>query len=93
MALEVHPAQLADVPGWWYLIFFEAPAESLGFLPRTRRESLTSVIMQALWQVRGRPGRENPNDTDLEIASLDAELEGIGIYWRYSRNMNEHGKA
>lgn len=73
--LEVHPVQIADVPGRWYLIFFEVPADGLGSLPRARRESLTSVVVQAIRQVKRRPGHGTPSDKDLEIASLDAELE------------------
>ena len=75
-ALEVHPVQVADLPGRWYLIFFEAPADGLNSLPQTRRESLTSVVVHALRRVKGRPGHGAPGDKDLEIARLDAELEG-----------------
>jgi two-component system CheB/CheR fusion protein len=70
MALEV-----SDVPGRWYLIFFEAPVDGNGPLPGAKRASLTSVVAQALRQVGARPGHESRSDKDLEIARLDAELE------------------
>ncbi|SAL23954.1 signal transduction histidine kinase with CheB and CheR activity [Caballeronia udeis] len=75
-ALEVHPVQVADLPGRWYLIFFEAPGGGLNSLPQARRESLTSFVVHALRRGKGRPGHGAPGDRDLEIARLDAELEG-----------------
>jgi two-component system, chemotaxis family, CheB/CheR fusion protein len=75
MALEVHPVQIADVPGRWYLIFFEAPAAGMSVLSQSRPESLTSVVLQTLRHAMGRSAPASRSDKDLEIARLDAELE------------------
>jgi two-component system CheB/CheR fusion protein len=75
MALEVHPIQLAGIPGRWYLIFFEASAEAHHLLPRSRHESLTSIAVQGLRQLMGRAEHANGSDKDIEIVRLDAELE------------------
>jgi len=76
VTLEVHPVQIADVPGRWYLIFFEAPAGGLSTSAKPRRGPLTSVVANALRQVKGRSEHGGPSDKDPEIARLDAELEG-----------------
>jgi two-component system, chemotaxis family, CheB/CheR fusion protein len=75
VTLEVHPVQIAGVPGRWYLIFFEAPAERVSTSPKPRRVPLTSVVAQALRQLKGLPVHESRSDKDLQIARLDAELE------------------
>ncbi|QIE28217.1 Protein-glutamate methylesterase/protein-glutamine glutaminase (plasmid) [Caballeronia sp. SBC1] len=84
VTLEVHPVQIAGVPGRWYLIFFEAPAEGVTPSSRPGREPLTNFVAQALRQVKQQvkqqvtrqPERGAPSGKDLEIARLDAELEG-----------------
>jgi two-component system CheB/CheR fusion protein len=76
VTLEVHPVQIAGVPGRWYLIFFEAPAEGVRPSPKPGRAPLTNFVVQALRQVKGQPERGTPSHKDLEIARLDAELEG-----------------
>jgi two-component system CheB/CheR fusion protein len=73
--IEVHPVHIDDVPGRWYLIFFDAPSDDPGSVLKEGRESLTSLVVQALRQVSGRPGHATRSDKDLEIARLDAELE------------------
>jgi hypothetical protein len=43
--LEVHPVQIPGVPGQWYLIFFEVPAQGLREFPEGVRESLKNVVV------------------------------------------------
>jgi two-component system CheB/CheR fusion protein len=75
VTLEVHPVQIADMPGRWYLIFFEAPAQGLGSFAGPRRESLARFAIQAFRQTVSRSERGSRSDVDAEIARLDAELE------------------
>ena len=76
VTLEVHAVQIDGVPGQWYLIFFEAAANGGSTSSKPGRASLTNFVAQALRQVKGRPERGAPSEKDLEIARLDAELEG-----------------
>jgi hypothetical protein len=41
--LEVHPVQIPGVPGQWYLIFFEVPAQGLREFPEGVRESTEKI--------------------------------------------------
>jgi two-component system CheB/CheR fusion protein len=75
LTIEVHPVQIVDVPGRWYLIFFEAPATGMSMLPQARRESLTGAVLQALRHTMGRSDAAGRSKSDVEIARLDAELE------------------
>jgi two-component system CheB/CheR fusion protein len=76
VTLEVHPVQIAGVPGRWYLIFFEALAKGDTPSHKPGRAPLTNLVAQALRQVKGRSERGASSQKDLEIARLDAELEG-----------------
>ena len=76
VALEVHPVQISDVPGRFFLIYFEAPAERAATLRWASRESLVKMAGQAFRNATGRLAQTGHGDKDIEIARLDAELEG-----------------
>jgi two-component system, chemotaxis family, CheB/CheR fusion protein len=75
--LEVHPVQIADVAGRWYLIYFDAPSADRSLAPREKLESLSGVILDALRKTLGQSGHKGQNQSHehIEIARLDAELE------------------
>jgi two-component system, chemotaxis family, CheB/CheR fusion protein len=72
--LEVHPVQIPDVSGRWYLIYFDVPTAGRGLVSREKRDSLASVVVDAFRHTLGQ-GRKSHDHADVEIARLDAELE------------------
>jgi two-component system, chemotaxis family, CheB/CheR fusion protein len=75
IAIEVHPVQIAEMPGHWYLIFFEAPPQRPGPAQGATGGLRGLGAMQVLRQALNRSGSEGRGEKDLEIAKLNAALE------------------
>lgn len=89
-SLEVHPVQIGELGGRWFLVFFEGPTRRAGHPPSLGPSFITTVTRAALRAV-SRSGADGQDVADVEIARLSAELEAVREQLRAT--LEEHESA
>ena len=91
-SVEVHPVQMADIEGRWFLIFFENGAQRADGLGADGQEPFKALLLQTLRQRLGRRvAAKGADPRDEEIARLIAELGAMRTQLRTM--LEEHESA
>ncbi|UEP33003.1 CheR family methyltransferase [Burkholderia sp. B21-007] len=91
-SLEVHPLQIADVEGRWFLIFFESAPQRADGLSGPGQETLKALMLQALRKrLHRKAAAEETDPRDDEIARLNAEVGAMRTQMRTI--LEEHESA